>query len=306
MAFSISSHAAIYGADSRKDISQVSSKWQKAAQAVAVSVPSFYFLDLDTNHYYHEEHEDRAYGESMNMCTDEKFVDQKSFGHCSAFLVHPKIIVTAGHCILPKGTLEGDDRGYCENFSFWFQYNDTTQPISALGSIIPKRDVVQCENLIYASNNDEGDPDKSPIDFAIFELNEPVTHIEPLKISLKELVKGEPVATIGHPHGLPAKHSGLSPLLKNYDTTLSAFLDTLGGNSGGPAFNSAGEVVGILISGHQTDTYADNGCERINTCNLMGLNCDEDTELENSNLLMKPQVWQPYIDKFLENTNPLS
>ncbi len=296
--------AAIYGPDHRRDISRALPQWQKAAQAVAVSLPTHYLKELDSDHFFHEEHDLRPYAETVGLCKNEKFANQKSFGHCTSFLIHPKVLISAGHCLLPTGTIENEAHSYCENFSFWFGYNDLNNPIDTLGSIIPKRDVAHCKRVIYAENNQQTEPEDNPIDFVIFELDKPITHIPHLKVSLKELRKGQTVATIGHPQGLPAKYSGQSRTLENYNTTLSAYLDTLSGNSGGPAFNAQAEVVGILISGHQFDTYKDkkNNCDRLNRCSNNGKNCDVATELENSNLLMKSQIWYPIVEEYLSGT----
>ncbi len=302
--FSIHSYAAIYGVDQRSDISKLPSRWQKTAQAVALSLPTLYLEEFDEDHYTHIEKDDRAYGEALGLCKGEKFFDQKSFGHCSAFLIHPKILVTAGHCFLPTGEVENFKHSYCENFSFWLGYNDTLSSIPQLGELIPKKNVVHCKNVIYATNNQEMEPEKGPVDFAIFELEEEVTHITPLRLAKRQLRKGEMITTIGHPHGLPAKQSGLTPVLDVFSTTLSANMDTLAGNSGGPAFNMNNEVVGILITGHQHDTYRPNGlsCDRINRCNQKGSRCNRGSELENSNLLLRNEVWMPYIQDYLDDS----
>ena len=296
--------AAIYGADNRRDIKNLPTKWKQAASAVALSLPSLYLQDLDSENFIHDEHDQRHYGEEVGLCKGEKYYNQKSIGHCTAFLVHPKILVTAGHCFLPTGEVINQAHSYCENFSFWFGYNNRNQKIPFLGTMIPKKDVVRCKKVIYATNNEQIEPEDNPVDFAVFELESEVTHIEPLKLSTKLMKKGELVATIGHPHGLPAKFSGLSPLLGNHSTTLTSFMDTLSGNSGGPAFNNKAEVVGILIAGHQFDTYkTSKGCDRINKCDNNGKNCKEDTELENSNLMLKTEIWKPVIDEHLAEPN---
>ncbi len=302
--FTLQSFAAVYGPDQRKDISKVPKRWRQAASAVAVALPTFYFEDLDKDHFIHSEHDQRPYGETVGLCKGEKFFDQKSFGHCTAFLIHPKILVSAGHCFLPTGEVKDFKHSYCENFSFWLGYNDSKNPLDSLGSKVPKKDLVHCKKVIYATNNEQTEPEDNPVDFAIYELEKPVTHIKPLKLAKQTVRPGTLVTTIGHPHGLPAKQSGLAPVRGVFDTTISANMDTLAGNSGGPAFNHRGEVVGILISGHQHDTYEPKGqrCDRINRCNQNGSQCNRGSELENSNLLLRSEVWLPYVEKFLSQS----
>lgn len=293
---------AIYGADSRRDISQMPPKWQETASAVAVALPSFYLLPLDMNSVFHEEYFDRNYQEQVGLCEGEKYTHQTSFGHCTAFLVHPKILVTAGHCLIPTGEVNNEENSYCENFSFWLGYNDLNPTQSDVGFRIPQKNVAQCSKVIYAINNEHAEPGEDPMDYAILELTEPVTHIAPIPLAKKSRKKGSTVATIGHPHGLPAKFSGRSFITEDHWRTVTAAnLDTLAGNSGGPLLNTKREVEGVLISGHEYDTYKSaSGCERINRCNTHGRRCKKDSDIQVSNLFMKVEIWRKHIDEYLE------
>ena len=295
------SMGAIYGPDNRKDISKSQLKWQKAADSVALVLPLLFLEELDSENYFHSEYKNRNYADEVGVCKDEKFANQSSFGHCTSFLVAPNVMVSAGHCFLPTGTVENQAHSYCENFVFWMGYNDKNYDLPGIGSLIPKKDVALCKKVIYASNNEQMDPENNPIDFAIYELSEPLLDREPLKIAKRPLKKNQMIATVGHPHGLPAKFSGLSRVRDVFDTTYSSNMDSLGGNSGGPAFNNQAEVVGILIAGHQFDTYEDKAkrCDRINVCNASGTKCKMDSGLEESNLLLRNKVWMPYVENFL-------
>lgn len=293
--------AAIYGKDTRQDIAKLPQQWKQVAEAVAVALPSFYLTEFDADHYTHTEANQRPYAQTLGLCQDVKFAQQKTFGHCTAFLIHPQIVVSAGHCFLPAGTVMDQAHSYCDNFSFWFGYNNQKTPVAELGARIEKRNVAQCKKVIYATNNQAMLPEDNPIDFAIYELKQPITHIQPLKISNKKIQPGDLLTSIGHPQGLPAKHTGFTPLIHSFDTTLSAYIDSLSGDSGSPAFNQQGEVIGILISGHQYDTYNDtqSGCDRLNHCTNQGKNCNKSTRLGDSNLLLKNKVWRPHVQAYL-------
>lgn len=295
-----SSFAAIYGPDQRKNITQ-KSPWSQVSESVALVVPSLFLEEKSQDHLFHSEFHERIYAEEVGICPSEKFAKETSFGHCTAFLVHPRFMVSAGHCVIATGTIENKAHDYCENFSFWFSYDKKDPSLFPLGSKIPKKDVVRCKKVIYAENNMKIEPSSDPIDFIIYELEEPVLDRKPLKIFNGSHRTGETLLTMGHPHGLPKKISGYSPLIKEYNKVLTVNLDTLSGNSGGPVFNRKKEVVGILIAGHQFDTYKPKGkqCEKINRCNSRGTKCKENSDLPTPNLVLKNSVWKPYLDKYM-------
>ncbi len=295
------SFAAIYGFDQRQEISQLSPAWQKAASAVALALPTHFLATNNEGQLFHDEWEERNYGENMLLCPDERFTDQTTYGHCTAFLIHPQVLLTAAHCLLPKGKIENTAHPYCDSFSFWFDYNNKSP--KPYGTQIDPLKVVQCQKVIYAEINESLNSEEDPMDFALLELSEPIHTIQPLQIDTADLPAQTIVTTIGHPHGLPAKFSGFSPLLSenNDPTTLSVNLDTLGGNSGSPIFNIKKAVVGVLTNGHQYDTYpTKDGCDRINQCDSEGNNCNKNSKLPTSNLFQKMKVIQPHLEKYLE------
>lgn len=296
--------AAIYGHDDRRDIFQTNSVEKKRANAVAVSLPAFYFREASSGILFHEEHQDRNWGADNGICREEKFWAQPSFGHCTAFLIDETTILTAGHCMIASGELR-DSELYCDSFAFWFGYQMQQNQESSLGSNIPANQVMRCKRVIFAKNNEKVHPNDAPIDFALLELTEPVLQIDPLKVAAQTPKQGDLVYTLGHPHGLPLKHSGYGHVRSSrYPTSFAVNLDTLGGNSGGPVLNMAGELTGILIAGHQHDTYKTRDkCERVNRCDITGENCHKDSGLFPSNVVLKNSVWLPYYLEYLAKRN---
>lgn len=300
------SHAAIYGFDQRRDVFQLPRNEKKLSESIALAFGANFLTPLDNTHLQHEEFQDRIYGDQELMCKSEKFWRQPSFGHCTAFLVHERVLLTAGHCLLAKGIAVNSRHPYCDGFAFWLNYALSERTDSELGARIPRENVLRCSRVIYAQNDNETNPERDPVDFALLELSQPVTHGKPLAIAPENSVSvNDLVFTMGHPHGLPLKHSGTARVLDaDYLTSFSVNLDTLGGNSGGPVFNTDNQVVGLLIAGHQFDTYkTQNGCDRINTCRADGSGCKQDSQLFTSNLVLKNSVWLPHLREYLRTTD---
>ncbi|MDA1013172.1 MAG: serine protease [Planctomycetota bacterium] len=109
-------------------------------------------------------------------------------------------------------------------------------------------------------------------DFAVVRLDRPaVGHpIVRVRRSLK-IANQQAVYVIGHPSGLPLKHAdGANVRDNDPGAFFSANLDTYGGNSGSPVFNSETNLVeGILVRG-DTDFVTENGCRVSNVCPING------------------------------------
>lgn len=298
---SLNSVAAIYGNDDRKDIFQL--PWLKPiAQSVAISIPNNFLRPLANGNWQYIDPENLSGSSSAFTCSDERFGNQPTIGNCTGFLVGDRYLITAGHCVLNTGISENDSNSpYCEAFRWYFDFN-----VSANGKTtvlnIPANRLYKCSRIIRAENIEGGN------DFAVVELERIVSSdLKPLKINPERPKKGSLVYTIGHPAGLPAKHSGVAPVSSVRNPTyFEVFLDTQGGNSGGPVFDGRNQVLGILFSGHQISTYRSTtggtpaGCYRWNRCNANGTSCNENpTEptLQLSNYILYIDIAQKYLPR---------
>lgn len=290
------SFAAIYGTDDRQDVKDVPFL-KKIAPAVAVQVSNVF---LENNSDGTIKVTDVVTQQKMGLCASEKFSNQPSVGDCTGFLVSPTILITAGHCNSNVGIDSVSDE-YCKSFSWFFDYN-----VKKDGSVnylnVPQNKIYHCIRAIRTENIEIYPYDLLKIgtapDFAVLELDRPVEGVEPLTISKQKPVAGDLIYTVGHPWGLPAKYSGSAKVINaNYKEIVSVALDTLGGNSGGPVFNSQNQIVGILTSGHQNDAYmTTEGCERLNTCDDEGKNCVAPSELFPFNEVQHIEIIFPYLE----------
>jgi len=91
-----------------------------------------------------------------------KYIEQKSLGECSGFLVSPNRIVTAGHCVV--------DKNDCKRNQWVFGYREHTQKFGV-------DDVYSCKKIIkqkYVYSKYEVS------DYAVIELDREVVGRDPL------------------------------------------------------------------------------------------------------------------------------
>lgn len=191
---------------------------------------------------------------SRGICAKERFSNQISAANCSGFLVAPNVIVTAGHCI----TNNAD----CAANKWVFDYKVES---SDQGKItVPATSVYSCKKIISRSLNSV-----TKDDYAVIELDRKVLDRSPLTFRKAGTIqKGDAIAVIGHPTGLPTKIADGANVRSLASKYFVANLDTYGGNSGSAVFNTKTlEVEGILVRG-ENDYVRDSslGCNVSNVC----------------------------------------
>ncbi len=259
-------YAAIFGIDNRRLV-EPSSPQKTYSRAIAVSVLNSFVTDKNKKLDISVENTNQF------LCQDEKFYGQPSIDYaCTAFLVGPDLLATAGHCVVNTGVVENDSERYCESYHWVFDYQSNSKGITETQNLASDN-LYKCKRIIFGVNQE-----RFPFqDFALIQLDRPVLDREPLKLSNTNKIQG-PFSMIGHPFGIPAVFSHGAQLLEN-DLTQQNFitsLDAFEGNSGSPVFDASMKVVGILISGTPEphlikDKTKD--CFRYNTCRENGKNC---------------------------------
>ena len=244
----------IYGSDDRVEVDQYSDPFfVEKAKSVALRV-SKRRLTEDRNDPTRILFPNIPLKSSMpQICADERFSDQVSLGSCSGFLVGPKTLVTAGHCMLNEKE--------CSDNRWVFGFKDGTTELKS-------NQVYSCKKIIsqrYVYDK------KEVSDYAVVELDRNVESYEPLKTrKFGRVLLNTPLVVVGHPMGLPMKATDGAVVSRMNDiereTKIKSFflrshyftanLDSYGGNSGSPVFNKRnGKVEGILIQGAEDFVY---------------------------------------------------
>ena len=184
--------------------------------------------------------------EGAPLCEDEAFADQYVSGYCTAFLITPQLVATAGHCV------NGHTR--CAQMGIAFNYAKESPRDEP--SEVDRSDVYRCESIVGRLYNPFEEPETLEsreywYDWAVLKLDRPVEGRAPLKLFEGDRLKqGDPIHVLGHPHGLPMKFSQGEVFNDNYERYMNTSLDIYQGNSGSPAFDAErGEVHGIVIRG---------------------------------------------------------
>ncbi len=224
----------IYGADDRLDYYQIYDlQIQQQADAVAAMTYSWRLSEQENGSFDIRPY--ATYGERFDLEPGSLFYDQPLNSSCTAFLVAPNILVTAGHCVHNKTEEE------ISSIRYIFGYRMNSADEANLN--IPAENVYSINRVIYSSYRILAN-----VDFAVIELDRDVTCAEPLTIATENVEDGDYVYIIGYPSGLPLKYA---PNGRVFDTGTNSFLATIDafkGNSGSPVFNANGEVVGVYIS----------------------------------------------------------
>ena len=174
------------------------------------------------------------------------------------------MIMTAGHCVT--------DETKCRSTKIVFGFALAKAGGTATTKMA-QSEVYTCKKIVKrfiggepGSANPAGQ-NLGP-DYALIQLDRKVTGHTPLPVNRTDSIKkGDKLMVIGHPVGLPLKiAAGASVRDASKVGYFVADLDTFGGNSGSPVFNTATRLIeGILVRGDEDFLTSPAGCTTMAT-----------------------------------------
>jgi len=239
----------IYGEDNRIETYQASKKLKILAASTAGMINTIKTIKVGSNTMLPP----YTIATDMGLCKTERFADQPSAVSCTGFLVGPDLLVTAGHCVQTQKD--------CDEVTWVFDYKVKSETAKT-DILVPSKDTYKCSKVIETKLFSSYTIKK---DYALIRLDRVVEGRKPLEFrtSGKVALKTE-ITVIGHPSGLPQKVGGGAKILANtHGNFFKTNLDTFGGNSGSPVFNTkTGIVEGILVRGAK-DYEKVGGCLKV-------------------------------------------
>lgn len=244
---------AIYGSDDRYDYFEIkNNQLLTLAESSAVLVPKANTRQ-ENGHWVIS---GKTLQDEKKLCPTERFLSQETPGFCTATLVAPDLLLTAGHCF------ESEEK--CKDTKFIFGFARLTPQHNT--SIAQRENVFSCKELAFFRN--PGGKNKSKaVDFALVRLDRPATErpVVPL-VRTEGLSAGDPVITMGYPTGMPLKFSLNAYVRKKKKYVLETNLDVYGGNSGSPVFDENSlQLEGIVTEG-EDDFVPNKGCHVSKHC----------------------------------------
>ena len=197
-------------------------------------------------------------GPQYNMCPGQRYMQQPTLGHCSATLVGPAQVITAGHCVKRQSHTAS-----CSDDAYVFKYyvtgsDDDGDPIFPP---ITVSDVFYCASYVTEYGESGG------ADIALIQLDRPVVGRAPAPYHASPVpaVPGQSLMMIGFPSGLPAKIDDGGRVIQSGASTFVASTDAFGGNSGSGVFDiETGIMVGVLVNGATDYVETSGGCNVVN------------------------------------------
>lgn len=245
----------IYGKDDRHEVYESSPKYQRIASSVAAQISKKEFQNNPLSSEYHFT-KSKNLERRFDLQKNQKFATQQTRVGCSAFLVAPNIIATAGHCVQSSSD--------CDENYWVFDY--ILEAGKTKINSIPKSNVVSCKRIIITKLD-------MIQDFALIEINE--SQERPYLELESQVTEEENVYMLGFPSGLPMKVTNNAKILKIFDLFFQANLDAFSVNSGSPVLSETSDkVIGILVRGTTDYIHQDKSPNRIpNVCDDLGSKC---------------------------------
>jgi len=158
---------------------------------------------------------------------------------CSAFLVGPNLVMTAGHCIDTQAA------NTCDKVSVIFNHQEAGGSLPPT-SEMPTYDCVEIIDQTLGTGVDNAD------DYALFMVSgEPGETFGYLEVDFRPPVLNEAITIIGHPNLLPQVISA-GEVVAVYDHRTYYDADTAGGSSGSPVLDANGQVIAVHTNGDCT------------------------------------------------------
>ena len=226
----------IYGADNRIDLAMHKDATirELGKSTLAQIHKEYYDVQRNNRQIKYKNFSYKDYG----ACADEPYSSQPALADCTAFIISPDHILTAGHCV---------DQEACLTNTYSWILDYAVDGAGKFNPLVSSEKVYSCQSIVKRAVT------RSGFDYAIVELDRSITDRKPLKLNLnasKRAIKGTELFTIGYPTGLPAKVADGAKVTRITPLVFFADLDTYGGNSGSPVFNlKTKEVEGILVEG---------------------------------------------------------
>jgi V8-like Glu-specific endopeptidase len=204
------------------------------------------------------------------ICDGELLKNQRAGAVCTAFLIAPDLMVTAGHCL--DDCSIGNFPPKAAAIVFGFDAGSLSNGVSS----VPADNVYQCAEMERRAFTGTRERDQ---DFAVFRLNRPVVGRVPVSTLTPGSLQaaGAEIAVVGHPLGTPLKAALNGKVVVSDASAPRVFsnLDHLPGNSGSPVIDLAtGSVSGILVTTPSLPNFVPSHDQSGNSCAVES-RCDE-------------------------------
>ncbi len=274
----------IYGTDDRKDLHEVRDPRVKTRALASVALFREDQGQIESNQQGGIKVKAATLGVLQGLCENERFHSQVAGAFCSAVLIKDNMVATAGHCIREVNFDPEEPAPHLSEIKFVFGY--TTARSGDPGRTSFPRDRVFRGKSIIASGFDESKGE----DWAVVELTDKVpasVGVPATPISSTRIADKRRVYVLGYPDGLPLKYAPGAWVRNNSKTSyFVANLDTFGGNSGSPVFDSqTNALVGLLVRGGADYLYSKKDkCYRPFPCPDIGCDGEEVMRIERMQL----------------------
>ncbi len=269
--FDFEGPADIYGRDDRSEPYDSDDVFQVVARSTAlVATTGSFRFGANGNYYLSAQTLSDKLARELGgpLCESERFRDQPAPGYCSAFLIAPDLVATAGHCINIRQT--------CADIRFVFGFAHDGPGSEDEVTLVEDDDFYRCASVVghlfdqdSATYEDLLDRNVLWSDWAVVLLDRPVVGRQPLSLRrLREPIEGEQVAAVGYPGGVPLKITTGQIVDAVPELYFNTDLDIYQGNSGSVVVNEWGMAEGIVIRGSGGNSY-----ERRGSC-FVSQQCD--------------------------------